>query len=102
MMKRQAPRISTAQEPQAAEFKPKLAILPPFRVILHNDHVNTFEHVVATLRELAGLSSCEAFLRTLEAHLTGCALVVVTHLERAELYVEQFHSKSLTATMESA
>ena len=98
----QAPCIPTVRKPRATESKPKLAFLPPFRVILHNDHVNTFEHVIATLRELVHLGLIDAIKKTVEAHLTGCALVVVTHQERAELYVEQFHSKSLTATMESA
>jgi ATP-dependent Clp protease adaptor protein ClpS len=75
-------------------------LLPPFRVILHNDDVNTFEHVIHTILELTPLKEPEAVQRTIEAHKTGAALLLVTHKERAELYVEQFASKHLTVTCE--
>ncbi len=74
--------------------------LPPFRVILHNDDVNTFEHVIRTILELTPLSEQEAVQKTIEAHETGLSLLLVTHQERAELYVEQFASKGLTVTCE--
>jgi ATP-dependent Clp protease adaptor protein ClpS len=75
-------------------------LLPPFRVILHNDDVNSFEHVIHTILQLTPLKEPEAVQRTLEAHETGSALLLVTHKERAELYVEQFASKQLTVTCE--
>ncbi len=78
--------------------KPKL--LPPYKVILHNDDRNTFEHVIVTLLNLTHLSEQESIQRTVEAHEQGCALVLVTHKERAELYLEQFQSASLTVTIE--
>jgi ATP-dependent Clp protease adaptor protein ClpS len=90
----------------AAEVRPEerteqqTDLLPPFRVILHNDDVNTFEHVIHTILELTPLKEPEAVQRTLEAHETGAALLLVTHKERAELYVEQFASKRLTVTCE--
>jgi ATP-dependent Clp protease adaptor protein ClpS len=74
--------------------------LPPFRVILHNDDVNTFEHVVVAILHLTPLKREDAITRTLEAHETGASLLLVTHRERAELYVEQFASLSLTVTCE--
>lgn len=74
--------------------------LPPFRVILHNDDVNTFEHVIATILELTPLKPPEAIARTVEAHETGLSVLLVTHQERAELYVDQFASKGLTVTCE--
>ena len=74
--------------------------LPPFRVILHNDDVNSFEHVIHTIMNLTALSLHDAIQRTLEAHETGLSLLLVTHKERAELYVEQFASCSLTVTCE--
>lgn len=76
------------------------AHLPRYRVILHNDDVNTFEHVIAAIRKLTPLTHEEAVQRTLEAHETGCSLLLVTHQERAELYVEQFASLNLTVTCE--
>ena len=74
--------------------------LPPYRVILHNDDVNSFEHVIVTILKLTHLNEQEAIERTVEAHVTGTSLLLVTHRERAELYVEQFASCSLTATCE--
>jgi ATP-dependent Clp protease adaptor protein ClpS len=74
--------------------------LPPFRVILHNDDVNSFDHVIRTILKLTPLNEQEALLRTLEAHETGCSVLLVTHKERAELYVEQFASCRLTVTCE--
>ena len=74
--------------------------LPPFRVILHNDDVNTFEHVIRTILRLTNLSEMDAIKRALEAHETGCSLLLVTHKERAELYVEQFATFHLLVTCE--
>ena len=75
-------------------------LLPPFKVLLHNDDVNTVEHVVLAILKLTPLKEQEAIERTIEAHETGQALLLVTNQERAELYVEQFASLSLTATCE--
>ncbi len=76
--------------------------LPPYRVILHNDDVNTFDHVIASILRLTPLQVEEAVARTLEAHERGQSLLLVTHRERAELYVEQFASRQLTVTCEPA
>lgn len=74
--------------------------LPPYRVMLHNDDVNSFEHVILTILKLTSLSETQAVQCTIEAHGTGCSLLLVTHRERAELYVEQFASCALTVTCE--
>jgi len=87
-----------AEQKRPQVDKPKL--LPPYKVILHNDDRNTFEHVIVTLINLTHLSEQESIQRTVEAHEQGCALVLVTHKERAELYEEQFRSASLTVTIE--
>ncbi len=75
-------------------------LLPPYRVLLHNDDVNTFEHVITAILKLTHLSAEDAVQRTIEAHERGVSLLLVTHRERAELYVEQFQSLSLTVTCE--
>ncbi len=75
-------------------------MLPPWKVLLHNDDVNEADHVVKVIRKLTPLSQDEAVERTREADKTGVALLLVTHRERAELYVEQFTSAGLTATCE--
>jgi len=74
--------------------------VPPFKVVLHNDDVNTFEHVILTILKLTPLKEPEAIAKTIEAHETGHAVLLVTSKERAELYVEQFASLSLTVTCE--
>ncbi len=74
--------------------------LPPWRVILHNDDVSELEIVIKIIQELTTLGEQEATIRALEAHQTGVALLLVTHQERAELYVEQFTSYRMTVTAE--
>ena len=86
------------QKHKPSDRKPEM--LPPYKVLLHNDEVNTFEHVIVTIVRLTALGPEEAVQRTLEAHVAGLALLVVTHKERAELYQEQFASASLTVTIE--
>jgi ATP-dependent Clp protease adaptor protein ClpS len=94
----QSPGATTGTTVAPAPPTPKL--LPPFRVILHNDDVNTVEHVAQTILLLTPLKKDEAIQRTLEAHQSGAALLLVTHQERAELYAEQFASRELTVTIE--
>ncbi len=76
--------------------------LPPWKVLLHNDDKNDFHFVINTVVELTPLKEQDAQERTIEAHETGVALLLVTHKERAELYQEQFKSKGLTVTIEAA
>ncbi len=86
--------------PRKQPQHPTPRALPPWKVLLHNDDINDLDEVVKVIRQLTPLSKQEALARTLEAHNTGLALLLVTHQERAELYVEQFRSSGLTATAE--
>jgi ATP-dependent Clp protease adapter protein ClpS len=76
--------------------------MPLWNVLLHNDDKNEFGFVIRTIMELTPLEETAAVERTIEAHKTGVALLLTTHKERAELYVDQFQSKSLTVTIEPA
>lgn len=103
------PRPDTPAAPPASQTRvrerpapPRLDRLPPFRVLLHNDDVNDMVYVVQTLVDLTPMDVRRARDVMLEAHRTGVALVTVTHRERAELYAEQFRSRSLTVTYEPA
>ncbi|MEK7710712.1 MAG: ATP-dependent Clp protease adaptor ClpS [Planctomycetota bacterium] len=91
---------AAATKPARPAQKPKK--LPPYRVLLHNDDVNTFEHIIRSILKLTTLTPQEAVLRTIEAHETGVALLLMTHRERAELYAEQFASLKVTTTVEPA
>lgn len=91
-----------SSSPTSAPLKsPKRpATLPMWRVLLHNDDVNIVEDVVKVLRQMTPLSNEDVIARVREAHHTGVALLLVTHQERAELYVDQLTSCRLTVTME--
>jgi ATP-dependent Clp protease adaptor protein ClpS len=96
------PALEPKQAGKPAEAKNKPKQLPPYKVLLHNDDVNSFEHVIASILKVTTLPPPEAILRTLEAHETGISLLLTTHRERAELYVDQFASLQLIATTEPA
>lgn len=87
------------RKPTAPQRKPKQ--LPPYKVLLHNDDVNTFEHVIGAILKLTTIQPQAAILRALEAHESGVALLLVTHRERAELYLEQFATFNVTVTVEA-
>lgn len=93
---------STGLKERPASPSPRVDHLPQFRVLLHNDVKNDMVYVVETLCDLTPLMPQRAAAVMLEAHRTGVALVLVTHRERAELYVDQFQSKSLVVTIEPA
>ncbi len=84
------------ESPRQAPPKP----LRPWKVMLHNDDVNEMLKVVQVICQLTRLKKEEAAACTLEAHNSGVALLLVTHQERAELYVEQFATYNLTVTAE--
>lgn len=74
---------------------------PRYKVLLHNDPVNSMEYVVTTLRQVVpALSEQDAIAVMLEAHNTGVGLVIVCDLEPAEFYCETLKAKGLTSTLE--
>ncbi|HOW19175.1 MAG TPA: ATP-dependent Clp protease adaptor ClpS [Phycisphaerae bacterium] len=91
---------ATKAPPKKAPRKTPPKELPRYRVLLHNDDHNEMGYVVGVIRKLTPLTKEEATMRMWEAHTSGVALLLVTHKERAELYVEQFASCGLTVTIE--
>jgi ATP-dependent Clp protease adaptor protein ClpS len=74
---------------------------PRYKVLLHNDPVNSMEYVVTTLRQVVpSLSEQDAIAVMLEAHNTGVGLVIVCDLEPAEFYSETLKAKGLSSTIE--
>jgi ATP-dependent Clp protease adaptor protein ClpS len=77
-------------------------ILPPWRVMLHNDDVHDMLHVVrALLACVPSLSVQRASDIMLEAHLHGIAQVVICPREHAEMYRERIEQHGLTSTIEA-
>ena len=83
-------------------FSPRSVPLPRYNVILHRDAEKSLLFIVRTVMELTRFCREEAMNRMWEAYHLGRAVVVATHLERAELYVEQFAERGLAASVEPA
>ena len=74
---------------------------PKYKVLLHNDPVNSMEYVTNTLREVVPqLSEQDAISIMLEAHNTGIGLVIICDLEPAEFYSESLKSKGISSSIE--
>ncbi len=74
--------------------------IPLFKVLLHNDDVNSMEHVIHALKRVFKfeLKVCERIM--MEAHQNGIALCTVEPLEKAEHHRDQLNSFSLISTVE--
>lgn len=80
-----------------------LALIPPYRVVLHNDDHNTMDHVVESLVQCVPSLTVEAAAAIMfEAHNEGQATVIECPKETAEHYREALESRGLTATIEPA
>jgi ATP-dependent Clp protease adapter protein ClpS len=73
-----------------------------YKVLLHRAAGKDLMFVVRAVMELTHFGTAEAEFRMWEAYHRGRSLVLVTHLERAELFVEQFADRGLAATIEPA
>ena len=74
---------------------------PKYKVLLHNDPVNSMEYVTITLREVVPqLSEQDAISIMLEAHNNGVGLIIVCDLEPAEFYSESLKSKGISSSIE--
>ena len=86
---------SAVMEKKPAELKNKS---PKYKVLLHNDPVNSMEYVTLSLREVVPqLSEQDAIAIMLEAHNTGVGIVIICDLEPAEFYSESLKSKGICA-----
>jgi ATP-dependent Clp protease adaptor protein ClpS len=83
------------------EQRSRSRALDPYAVILHNDDVNSMDHVVrALMKSVPGMGMTKAVKIMLDAHNHGRAVVIICPLEPAELYRDRLASFSLTATIE--
>jgi ATP-dependent Clp protease adaptor protein ClpS len=78
-------------------------LLPPYRVVLHNDDHNSMDHVVLSLLKcVSSLTPEEAIEIMFEAHHGGHATVIECPKEAAEHYRNGLQTCGLTATIEPA
>ena len=82
--------VERAERKVRERTKPKRQ--PPYAVILHNDDLNTVEHVIGVLRKVFNYDRTKAVQLTLEAHKTGRSVVWSGTLELAELKADQIRS----------
>jgi ATP-dependent Clp protease adaptor protein ClpS len=75
-------------------------IMPRYKVLLHNDDVNSMEHVIKSLQQVFKFELEECARIMLEAHMNGLALCIVEPLEQAEHHRDQLRAFSLVATIE--
>lgn len=66
-----------------------LWVEPPYRVLIHNDDVTTFEFVIDMLQKIFKLSYPQAEQVAVMTHLSGIALVCVRPQGEAERLVNQ-------------
>ena len=85
-----------------SEARSRQRTLPSYRVILLQNANRELMFVVRTVMELTRYCRAEATHRMWQAHHCGRAVLLVTYLERAELYVEQFAERGLAVELEPA
>ena len=94
------------EQPVSSRFDDEPATVGPllrqYHVILLRAAGKPLLAVVRAVRELTHFAEAEAMARMWDAHHAGRAVVLATHLERAELYVEQFAARGFAATLEPA
>ncbi len=76
-------------------------LLPPYRVVLHNDDHNSMDHVIRSLLSSVPSLTIEAAAEIMmTAHNHGQASVIECPKEAAEYYRDRLESCGLTATIE--
>ena len=98
-------KLDIGKNNNAAVIEKKTAALknksPKYKVLLHNDPVNSMEYVTIALRQVVPqLSEQDAIAIMLEAHNNGIGLVIVCDLEPAEFYSESLKSKGISSSIE--
>jgi ATP-dependent Clp protease adapter protein ClpS len=81
---------------------PRSVPLSQYNVVLHRDAEKSLLSVIRAVMDLTRFCREEATNRMWEAYHLGRSVVIATHLERAELYVEQFAERGLRASVEPA
>jgi len=79
---------------------PRSRPVPPYRVLLHREADQQLMGVVRAVMDVTHLCREEATHKMWECYHNGQSQLLVTHKERAELYVDQFADHGVTVTIE--
>ena len=80
----------------------KLGSLDPVALVLHDDDINSMNHVVQTLvSNIPEITAEEALEKMLKAHNFGTVILVKCPLERAELYQQRLTRNNLITTIQT-
>ena len=93
--------VMSSTKPDATSITERQATkIPLYKVLLHNDDINSMDHVVRALMRVFKFDqeTCETIM--IKAHHDGVALCTVEPFEQAELHRDQLISFSLIATIE--
>lgn len=71
-----------------------------WKVLVWNDNVNSFEHVIASLMKVIKLDKEKAEKHTLQVHKEGCSVVWSGHKEYAEAKAFHLCNEGINATIE--
>ena len=74
--------------------------LPPYRVFLLSNSHKDMMFIVRTIMELTRFARTEALHKMWQAQYDGRSVLIVTHKERAELFVELFADRGVIVGME--
>ena len=95
-MSKRPPDPPPSPHPNAPRSRP----LPPYRVLLRRDEAQELMGVVRAVMDVTHLCREEATHKMWESYHRGQSQLLVTHKERAELYVDQFADHGVTVTIE--
>ena len=87
--------VKTRTKPQE---KTRVRRVPPYNVILENDDKHSFDFVVEVLSKALGYAKERSWQLTMQAHLSGRAVVWTGPKEVAELKADQIRSFHETAS----
>lgn len=75
--------------------------LPPYKVIVHDSPIHTFDDVIKVLcRVIDGMTAERALRHANEIHTTGASVVATVPKERAEHYQQGIASIGLKVSIE--
>ena len=99
-MSQQPPELPPG--PQGSPQRSGQREMPLYKLVLRTAADADMMYTVHAIMDLTHLGKHEATHKMWEAHHAGHSVLLVTFKERAEFYVEQFATRGLIVTLESA